>query len=74
MAAWAREWVSRKLGWGGSGTAKAGRQAVKDAYNQKNGRLSELNQRKADLEGKLRHDFGPSDAFLTLSDRRVVRL
>lgn len=68
------DWANRKLvlGLGGSTTALAGRQAVKDAYTEKNGRLTELTQRKAELEGKLKTDFGPSDAFLTLADRCAV--
>ena len=70
MAARVKEWASSKLGWGsGSSTAKSGRQAIKDAYAEKNSRLTELTQRKAALEGKLKNDYGPSDAFLTLADR-----
>jgi hypothetical protein len=71
LAARVREWTSRKLGWGAGGKkiAMSGRQAVKDSYYKKNGRLTELTRRKTDLEGKLNADFGPDDAFLTLADR-----
>lgn len=66
-----REWTSQKLGWDllGSVTPKSERQRVKDDYSAESQKLTDLEQRHADLEGNLGQDFGPEDVFLTLLDR-----
>lgn len=60
-----------KLGLAGGGAGDTGkqRQQVKDDYFAKNTQLTELARKKAELEGRLKTDFGPEDAFLPLIDR-----
>lgn len=63
------QWSAQKLGLGGPATPKSERQKVKDDYFSENSKLTDLEQKVAELEGNLGNDFGPDDAFLTLIDR-----
>ena len=68
-----KQWLLQKLGRGelaAPGAAKAAdRQAIKDDFQAKQNKLTDLTREQTDLEKKLALDLGPQGEYLPLVDQ-----